>query len=52
MWSDPDDIEGWSVSNRGAGINFKNEMCFFNSISFMKLLIFNSFEYFYKSKFF
>ena len=20
MWSDPDDIEGWCVSNRGAGI--------------------------------
>ena len=22
MWSDPEDIDGWSVSNRGAGYNY------------------------------
>jgi diadenosine tetraphosphatase ApaH/serine/threonine PP2A family protein phosphatase len=36
MWSDPDDIEGWQISPRGAGWIFGNkptdEFCFINDL--------------------
>lgn len=39
MWSDPDSIEGWSVSSRGAGWLFGSKVTkHFNEINGLELI--------------
>ena len=57
MWSDPDDIETWIMSNRGAGWYFGwkvvNEFCFLNNLELVcraHQLVNDGFKYWFKDQ--
>jgi diadenosine tetraphosphatase ApaH/serine/threonine PP2A family protein phosphatase len=39
MWSDPEDIDNWSLSNRGAGFIFKKRMAIWSKSCLIDTLV-------------